>query len=301
MIDELDRQIAWTLAMNCRTSLQDLSNKLGITRTAVKKRIDRLIETGALASFSVRLSHAQAGYDVAFAILKFSEPSTDEYLVEYLSDSEFIGEIARTFDNRALIIFDYPNSTELSRITNSFRKMESVTDVDIMTNLVVDKGGTIELTGIHKKVLRCLLRNARMSISDISKESGLTPRRISKIIHELIDSRAILFTISWVANTAGETTFVSKVHYDASKIEPRDLLKTIYPKMEDSFNYAYISGIEPFILLAFTVDHFSDADRIQKDIMETGFVTTIDSMVTYPGIKPKNPRVTALERLLEES
>jgi DNA-binding Lrp family transcriptional regulator len=301
MIDEIDRQIAWTLAINCRTSLQDLSSKLGITRTAVKKRIDRLVETGSIAAFSVRLSHAEAGYDVGFAILNFSVPTTDEYLVEYLSDSELIGEIARTIDNRALIIFDYPNSSELSRITNSFRRMDNVTDVDIITNLVVDKGSTLELTGLHKKVLRCLLKDARMSISDISKESGLTPRRVSKTIQELIDSRAILFTISWVANTAGETTFVSKVYYDASKIEPRNLLKMIYPKMTDSFNYAYISGLEPFILLAFTVDHFSEGDKFQKYIMETGFVTTIDSMVTYPGFKPKNPRVTALEKLLQES
>ena len=301
MIDEIDRQLAWTLAINCRTSLQDLSKKLGITRTAVKKRIDRLVEAGSIRAFSVRLNLAQAGHDVAFAILSFQEPPDEDYLVEYLKDSEYISEISRTFDKRALIIFEYPNPTELSRLTNSFRKMEGVTDVDVWTNLVVDKGGTIELTGIHKKILRSLLKDARMSVSDIAKESGLTPRRISKSIVEMIESRAILFTISWVANVSGETTFVSKIYYDVTKTEPRDFLKLIYPKVTDNFNYAYISGTEPYIVFAFTVDHFSDADKVTKEIMDIGLVTSIDSMLTYPGIKPKHPRVSALERLLEES
>ena len=121
MIDELDRQLAWTLAINCRTSLQDLSDKLGITRTAVKKRIDRLVQTGAIAAFSVRLNLEQAGHDVAFAILSFQEAPDEAYLVEFLSDSPYISEISRTFDKRAVIIFEYPSSTELSRLTNSFR------------------------------------------------------------------------------------------------------------------------------------------------------------------------------------
>ena len=301
MIDELDRQIAWTLAINCRTSLQDLSNKLGITRTAIKKRIDRLVESGAIAAFSVRFNLAQVDHDVAFAILSFEEPPHDEYLVNYLSDSPFISEISRTFDKRVIIIFEYPSPTELSHLTNSFRTMEGVTNVELWTNLVVDKGGKIELTGIHKKVLRSLIKDAKMSISDIAKETGLTPRRISKTIGELIESRAILFTISWVANLAGETTFVSKIYYDASKIEPREFLKMIYPKVTDKFNYAHISGTEPFIIFAFTVDHFTEADKVQKEIMDTGLATSIDSMLTYPGIKPKHPRVSALERFLEDS
>lgn len=301
MIDELDRQIAWTLAINCRTSLQDLSTKLSITRTAVKKRIDRLVETGAIAAFSVRLNLQQAGHDVAFAVLSFQDTPEEKYLADYLKDSPYISEISRTFDRRALIIFEYPNATELSRLTNSFRTMDGVTDVDLWTNLVIDKGSTIELTGIHKKILRSLMKDARMSISDISKESGLTQRRISKTLDELIESRAILFTISWVANVAGETTFVSKIYYDASKIAPREFLKMIYPKVADNFNYAHISGTEPFIIFTFTVDHFTDAEKVQKEILDTGLVTSIDSMLTYPSLKPKHPRVAALERILEES
>ena len=47
--------------------------------------------------------------------------------------------------------------------------------------------------------------------------------------------------------------------------------------------------------------YFTDTEKIQNIMMETGLVTSIDLMLTYPGVKPKHPHILALERLLAES
>ena len=53
--DRLDRDIISHLRSDGRASLSKLSDTLGIARGTVQKRLDRLIETGTLMGFSVRV------------------------------------------------------------------------------------------------------------------------------------------------------------------------------------------------------------------------------------------------------
>ncbi len=301
MIDAIDSKIAWFLAQNCRMSLQDLSEKTGITRTAVKKRLDKLIDCGAISSFNIRLSQAQAGSEMLIALLSFTDSPTDDELMEIYKDSEFIVQLNKTFDNRFIIFAEYTTPEELSKLTNSFWALDNISNVDLYTKFIMDRGGTLEFTSVHKRVLRCLLKDARMSISDIATESGLTPRRISKTIDELLESRAILFTIRWKANVAGETTVFSNIRYDASKTDHREALKWLYEEFSDKFQFAYIPATEPIIFLSLNVSHFTEMDSIKKLIVEANFVQAIDSMLIYPGRKFPQFRTMLLERFLEES
>lgn len=44
--DELDRQIVTALMANARTSFAEIGAAVGLSSTAVKRRVDRLRETG---------------------------------------------------------------------------------------------------------------------------------------------------------------------------------------------------------------------------------------------------------------
>ncbi|KQP74171.1 MULTISPECIES: Lrp/AsnC family transcriptional regulator [unclassified Microbacterium] len=54
-LDDLDRRLISLLRANGRESVVRLAERLGVTRTTVNKRIERLVESGVIAGFSVRL------------------------------------------------------------------------------------------------------------------------------------------------------------------------------------------------------------------------------------------------------
>jgi DNA-binding Lrp family transcriptional regulator len=59
--DDLDRRIIAHLRTDGRASLTKLSDALGVARGTVQNRLDRLIETGTLLGFTVRV---REDYDV---------------------------------------------------------------------------------------------------------------------------------------------------------------------------------------------------------------------------------------------
>jgi DNA-binding Lrp family transcriptional regulator len=59
--DDLDRRIIAHLRADGRASLSKLSDALGVARGTVQNRLDRLIETGTLLGFTVRV---REDYDV---------------------------------------------------------------------------------------------------------------------------------------------------------------------------------------------------------------------------------------------
>ena len=60
-LDDLDRRIIAHLRTDGRASLTKLSDALGVARGTVQNRLDRLIETGTLLGFTVRV---REDYDV---------------------------------------------------------------------------------------------------------------------------------------------------------------------------------------------------------------------------------------------
>lgn len=55
MIDPLDRQILQALQLNARISTSGLARRLGLSRSTVQSRIDRLEEAGIISGYTLRL------------------------------------------------------------------------------------------------------------------------------------------------------------------------------------------------------------------------------------------------------
>lgn len=55
-LDELDRSLIASLRRNGREPVAELARQLGVTRTTVTKRIERLEERGIILGFTVQLS-----------------------------------------------------------------------------------------------------------------------------------------------------------------------------------------------------------------------------------------------------
>lgn len=57
-MDDVDRQIVEALRTNARTSTAELARGVGLSRTTVQSRLERLERQGVIAGYTVRLSDA---------------------------------------------------------------------------------------------------------------------------------------------------------------------------------------------------------------------------------------------------
>lgn len=60
--DELDRKIITALMANARTSFAEIGSAIGLSSTAVKRRVDRLRETGVITGFTATVEPSALGW-----------------------------------------------------------------------------------------------------------------------------------------------------------------------------------------------------------------------------------------------
>ncbi|TMR99019.1 Lrp/AsnC family transcriptional regulator [Nonomuraea basaltis] len=89
-LDRLDRDIIAALVDDARATYAEIGHQVGLSASAVKRRVDRLRESGAITGFSARVSPQALGWtteayvelfcqgktkpsDIALAVAKFPE------------------------------------------------------------------------------------------------------------------------------------------------------------------------------------------------------------------------------------
>ncbi|MDI2098979.1 Lrp/AsnC family transcriptional regulator [Ruicaihuangia caeni] len=60
-MDNLDRQIIEQLRLNARAGYGDIGAVVGLSASAVKRRVDRLVETGVIRAFTIEVDPAVDG------------------------------------------------------------------------------------------------------------------------------------------------------------------------------------------------------------------------------------------------
>jgi len=70
ILDKSDLSILPALARDCRTSYSNISSQIGLTAKSVKARVKKMVRSGVIEKFVVRVNTAAFGYTTAVAIIK---------------------------------------------------------------------------------------------------------------------------------------------------------------------------------------------------------------------------------------
>jgi DNA-binding Lrp family transcriptional regulator len=73
-LDDLDRRLVALLQADARASTADLARRLGVARTTVLARLQRLEREGTIVGYTVRLAQAEAGAGVEAFVGITAEP-----------------------------------------------------------------------------------------------------------------------------------------------------------------------------------------------------------------------------------
>ncbi len=98
-MDETDQKLLGLLGENARLSVAVLARRLGLARTTVQSRIDRLESRGVIAGYSLRLGQGAQRRRIRATVLLQVEPRNTPAVLQRLRSSPEV-ELAHTASGR---------------------------------------------------------------------------------------------------------------------------------------------------------------------------------------------------------
>ncbi|GHE78936.1 AsnC family transcriptional regulator [Amycolatopsis deserti] len=138
LIDATDREILALLREDARRTLSDIASRVTLSTAAVKRRVDRLQETGVITGFTVQVDHAKLGWGVeAFTQLRFFGTTNVDEIVQTttrMPEAQAVFTIAG--DPDALVWLRVRDLQHLQRTVDELRRSHRITSTK--TLIVLD-------------------------------------------------------------------------------------------------------------------------------------------------------------------
>ncbi|MFX0045043.1 MAG: winged helix-turn-helix transcriptional regulator [Candidatus Hermodarchaeota archaeon] len=298
-LDEIDKKLWQELAANCRYSYQYLGDRLGLSANAAKKRVEKLVETGFIKGWYLGMKPAMLDAQFAFIEVATDGSQDDEKLVEELGSNDMVFVLLPLTTGDYVLHAEFIGAPGLLELTSFLRQVNGVRDVKVHPT-TTSPGKKIELNSLHLRVLSSLAKDPRMSVSDISRNSGLTARRVRRLVDELIDSDAFDFSFIWNPNAGDSMAFIAKIEYDSRHAKSDDIDRRIREDYSLEYFYSHVSAIEPVMFSVFMVDHLFDIEKISRAIKKFPGVATVSTMIYYSATVLTPPTRSRLEEMLAE-
>ncbi|MGR5286363.1 Lrp/AsnC family transcriptional regulator [Vibrio maritimus] len=134
-LDKLDRKILSSLLSNGRESIANLSRNIGLSRTAVAERINRLEKTGIIKGYTAQIRVENEGRTASSYLLISCEKGKKNDVTNALREIPEVrltSVVGGTFDIIALI-----EAPDLHSIHHLCNEIESLTGIQALNNTVV--------------------------------------------------------------------------------------------------------------------------------------------------------------------
>jgi DNA-binding Lrp family transcriptional regulator len=300
MLDALDKAILNELGTNCRTSYQKIAEKHKISSTAVKKRVEKLIETGVLSNFVVEYNLAMIDGEFFMALIQTDSSVKEAEFIQALGRHPMIAEVGALAGGQFIVFGSYVGSQGLREVGHFLRSQQGSEEVEIHT-LLFSRGKKIQLKRLHLRILQHLLVDPRMPVTEIAKKTGLAARTVSRGINEIIDSEAVRLSIRWNLNATDAITFLLKVHWDEKQAGIDDIYSWLRESFPIEFWEPLICASEPIMFPAFVVENLSDIERITNTVERAEFVIDTTTLIGKPSKSFPDLRRYRLEESIRDA
>ncbi len=320
-LDLIDKGIFYALDGNCRTSYETLARQFNISANAIKKRVTKLRDSGVLKAFSVWLSLSMIDAEMIVAFINTDGSQDDELLINTIGNNPMIHRTASLSNGGIMAFGEYISAQGLGELSRFLRKQEGVTDVEIHT-LLTDKGGKINFTDLQMKVLNELRKDARMSIVELAKRTGLTARTIRRVLDQLggnsatarafvvrdnllpnerASSEPVHFRSIWNLNAGGCISYAVRLTYDEDQGNSIDVDSWLRKEYPVAHWYSYASATEPLVFSTFNVESVAAFEKIHHSLKKGQMIESSETLVLYPQRHFKGLREICLDELLEKA
>jgi DNA-binding Lrp family transcriptional regulator len=194
ILDKNDLTILSTLARDCRTSYSSIGSQIGLTSKSVKAGVKKMVQSGVIEKFIVRVNPAAFGYRTAIVLIKTSNGITKDDIMQRVIE---FGDLAYHVHHRgrtsvAALIIKKPLDENVIQSINERLKPATIINIAV-TELSV---ASTDLSETDLRIIKCLLQlGARTETSDIAKEVGISEKTTTRRLNRMKESRLLDFSI----------------------------------------------------------------------------------------------------------
>jgi DNA-binding Lrp family transcriptional regulator len=194
ILDKNDLTILPTLARDCRTSYSSIGSQIGLTSKSVKARVKNMVHSGVIEKFVVRVNPAAVGYRTALVLVRTSNRITKDDVIQRVKEfgdlAYHVHHMGRT--SVAALIIKKPLDDRIIQSINDRLKPANVVSISIIELSVA----SADLSETDLRIIKCLLiSGARIEISDIAKEVGISEKTTTRRLNRMKESRLLDFSL----------------------------------------------------------------------------------------------------------
>ena len=133
-LDKFDISILNCLSENSRVSYADLSEKIGLSRDAIKYRINKLIEKKIITDFSISVNPNLIGLNnMRIVNISLNDSAQMKTVLTYFKKSPFVTQYFQTIGNwDFMVIFITKDDNHLSVQLNGLKKHFDIKEMQIV-------------------------------------------------------------------------------------------------------------------------------------------------------------------------
>lgn len=132
LLDPIDQKIISILKINSRQPFVEIAKEIGLSESAIRRRVKNLMDTKIIKRFSVELDNKNRTSAITLiSVTSTSDTSTVSTALMSLNGVEVIYEITGQYDIAAII--SSSSVAEINRCIDDVRRIEGVSD----TNTVI--------------------------------------------------------------------------------------------------------------------------------------------------------------------
>jgi DNA-binding Lrp family transcriptional regulator len=284
-LDERDLKIISILSKDCRESFMSIGSAVGLTSKSVKARVDRMISTGVIEKFVIKVNPVALGYGMGCMLIVREHSANTEDIVNRLNllgdvsihskcmggISTFCLAIKEGHEDKLKLLLDSLKPASVRIMFTS--KLSSSSSSSLMNN-------KHELTETDLRIIKCLLSNPRMDMNDIARKTSISARTVNRRLTKLKDDNVLKFFILCnPVHTLGYIQFALVVNtLDRSFYS--QIVEHIYEQLGENilFQLPVTDPDNVITLLLFSQDIFA-SDGILKQVESLKGVKSVELLV----------------------
>jgi DNA-binding Lrp family transcriptional regulator len=194
ILDKNDLTILPSLARDCRTSYSSIGSQIGLTSKSVKARVKKMVRSGVIEKFVVRVNPAAFGYRTAIVLIRTSNGITKDDVIQRVKEFGDLAYHAHHVGSTtvAALIIKKPLDEKIIRSLNDRLKPATV----VRTSVAELSVASTDLSETDLRIIKCLLLSgARIEISDIAKEVGISEKTTTRRLNRIKEMRLLDFSL----------------------------------------------------------------------------------------------------------
>jgi DNA-binding Lrp family transcriptional regulator len=263
-----------------------IASAVGMTSKSVKARVDRMISTGVIEKFVVKVNPVALGYGIGCMLIVREHTANIDDIINRLNlvgdisthskcmggISTFCLAIKEGHEDKLKLLLDSLKPASV-RIMFTSKLSPSSPSPSVLNN-------KHELTETDLRIIKCLLSNPRMDMNDIARKTSISGRTVNRRLTKLKDDNILKFFILCnPVHTVGYIQFALLVN-TLDRSYYHQIVRRIYEQLGENilFQLPVTDPDNVITFLLFSQDIFA-ADGILKKVESFDGVKRVELFV----------------------